>query len=257
VRWVSATSIALVVCVCVLAGALFGSLLRSMLPAHHLSDESKDVVRVATGLVATLVALVLGLLVASAKTSFDTKSQEITDSAVKVVLLDRELRRLGPAGEPVRASLRAGIAVRLSQPWDERRLRSLGDEHGPMPSLTDVEVRLRDLVPANNSERWLQSRALALTAELGQTRWLLSEQAGSAIALPFLVIVVFWLFFIFTSLGMFAPPNLTVYVAIVLCAISVSAAVLLILELDRPFEGLISISKEPLRDALRHLEERH
>jgi hypothetical protein len=251
---VSATSVALVVFGCVLNGALFGAFLRSKLPAHHLSEESKDVVKVATGLIATLVALVLGLLIASAKTSFDTKSQEIIDGAAKVVLLDRELRRLGPAADPVRAVLRRGIATRLGQQWDEGRLRSLGDERG-LPSLEDVEAKLGDLVPANDSQRWLQGRALALAGELAQTRWLLAEQGGSSIALPFLVTVVFWLFFIFTSLGMFAPRNLTAYVAIVLCAVSVSAAVLLILELDRPFRGLITISKEPLRDALNHLEE--
>ncbi len=250
----NATSVALVVFGCILAGALLGAILRSTLPAHHLSEESKDVVKVATGLIATLVALVLGLLIASAKTSFDTRSQEITDGAAKVVLLDRELRRLGPAADPARAVLRQGIATRLAQKWDEGRLRSLGDDPG-VPSIEDVEAKLRDLVPANDSQRWLQGRALAIAAELAQTRWLLAEQAGSAIAVPFVVIVVFWLFFIFTSLGMFAPRNLTAYVAIVLCAVSVSAAVLLVLELDRPFQGLITISKEPLRVALKHLEE--
>ncbi len=251
----SASSIALMVFGCVLAGALFGAFLRSTLPAHHLSEESKDVIKVATGLIATLVALVLGLLIASAKGSFDTKSQEITISAAKAVLLDRELRRLGPAADSVRALLRQGIATRLGQQWDEGRLRSLGDAAGAVPSIQDVEVKLADFVPANDGQRWLQGRALALAADLAQTRWLLAEQAGSAIAVPFLVIVVFWLFFIFTSLGMFAPRNLTAYLAIILCGLSVSAAVLLVLELDRPFQGFITISKEPLREALKHLEE--
>jgi len=251
---VSANAVALVVLGCVLAGAILGAVLRSTLPAHHLSDESRDVIKVASGLVATLVALVLGLLIASAKNSFDMKSQEITDSAAKVVLLDRQLRSLGPSVDPVRASLRQGIATRLGQRWDEGRLRSLGDETGP--SIEDVEVKLRGFVPANDSQRWLHGRAMALAAELAQTRSLLSEQVGSAISVPFLVIVVFWLFFIFTTLGLFAPPNRTAYVAILLCAVSVSAAVLLILDLDRPFEGLITISKEPLRDALGHLDAR-
>jgi len=251
---VSANAVALVVFGCVLAGALLGAVLRSSLPAHHLSEESRDVIKVASGLVATLVALVLGLLIASAKNSFDMKSQEITDSAAKVVLLDRQLRSLGPAVDPVRASLRRGIATRLGQRWDEGRLRSLGDEQGAAPSIEDVEAKLRGFVPANDSQRWVHGRALGLAAELAQTRSLLSEQVGSAISVPFLVIVVFWLFFIFTTLGLFAPPNRTAYVAIVLCAVSVSAAVLLILDLDRPFEGLITISKEPLRDALRHLD---
>ncbi|MGO9831348.1 MAG: hypothetical protein ACLPJH_14515 [Myxococcaceae bacterium] len=251
----NASAIALVVFLCVLCGALFGGLLRSALPAHHLSEESKDVIKVSTGLIATLVALVLGLLIASAKSSFDTKSEEIQTSAAKVMLLDRELRRLGPAADKARLALRRGVAFRLAQQWGEDSFRTLGQTRGGVATVDQVEDSVRDILPANDGQRWLQGRALALASDISQTRWLLMEQAAGAIAVPFLVILVFWLFVIFTSLGLFAPRNFTVYVAITLCALSVSSAVLLILELDRPFQGFITISKEPLRYALSQLEQ--
>ncbi len=247
-------SIAMVVLACVMSGALFGGLLRSALPAHHLSDESKDVIKVATGLIATLVALVLGLLIASAKSSFDIKSEEIQTSAAKVVLLDRELRRMGPSADMARLALRRGVAFRLAQQWGEDSFRSLGEARDGVVTMDQVEDNIRAITSLNDGQRLLQARALGLASEISQTRWLLVEQAAGAIAFPFLVILVFWLFVIFTSLGLFAPRNFTVYGAIILCALSVSAAVLLILELDRPFQGLITISKEPLRNALSQLD---
>jgi Protein of unknown function (DUF4239) len=253
---VSSTAISAIVVGCVLTGAVLGALLRSALPVHHLSDESKDIIKIGTGLIATLVALVLGLLVASAKSSFDTKSEEIKHGAAKIILLDRELRRYGPGAGQARAMLRRALAYRLQLQWGERTFRSLGEAPPPdAASLEDVEARIRDLSPANDSQRWLQTRALELSADLSQTRWLLVEDTESAISMPFLVVVVSWLAVIFASLGLFAPRNTTVWVVIVLCAISVTTAVFLILELDRPFQGVITLSKEPLRDALAHLDQ--
>jgi hypothetical protein len=224
-------------------------------PKHHLSEESKDIIKIATGLIATLVALVLGLLVASAKSSFDTKSDELKDGAARIILLDRTLKRFGPPAEEARSALRHVLTSRLEVPWREESLRTLGqDMTARVPSLDDVEDRIRELAPATESQRSLQARALQLTTDLTQVRWLLAQQVESAISIPFLVVVVSWLTVIFASLGLMAPRNTTVLVVIVLCAMAVSTAVLLILELDRPFQGLITLSKEPLRNALNQLQ---
>jgi hypothetical protein len=240
----------------VTGGALFGAFLRKVLPGHHLSDESKDVIKLATGLIATLVALVLGLLIASAKGSFDTKSEEIKYGATKIILLDRDLRRFGPAAAEARKTLRSVVASRLESPWGEAAVRQLGQAPpGDGATLEDVGDKVRALSPANDSQRWLQARALELSAELSQTRWLLSQQIGSAISTAFVVVVVSWLALIFAGIGLLGPENATVRVIIVLCALAVSTAVLLILELDQPFEGLITLSKDPLRSALAHLDE--
>ena len=82
---------------------------------------------------------------------------------------------------------------------------------------------------------------------------LLFEQGGRSIPTPFLVLLVFWLTVIFLSFGLFAPPNATVIATLFLCALSVSGAIFLILELDRPFGGLIQISSAPLRNTLDHI----
>jgi hypothetical protein len=253
---VSPTAISVVVFGSVMGGALFGAFLRRVLPGHHLSTESKDVIKVATGLVATLVALLLGLLIASAKSSFDTKSEEIKYGATKIILLDRDLRRFGPGAGEARKLLRRVVASRLERPWGEESLRSLGQAPpGQAATLEDVGENIRGLSPADESQRWLQARALQLSADLSQTRWLLVQQAGSTISTPFVVVVVSWLVLIFAGLGLLGPENATVRVIIVLCAIAVSTAVLLILELDRPFEGFITLSKDPLLSALAHLDE--
>jgi len=251
---VHATAVSVLVLACALAGALLGAFLRSSLPAHHLSEESKDTIKLGTGLIATLVALVLGLLVASAKNSFDTKSEEIKAGAANIILLDRQLRRLGPPADRARVLLHRVVAYRLEVPWGEQTRSLAKAPPGEITTLEDVENQIRGLPLSSDEQRGLYARALQLSAGLSQTRWLLSEQTGSTVETPFLVVVISWLAVIFASLGLLAPRNVTVWVVIVLCALSVSAAVFLILELDQPFGGVITLSKEPLRSALNHLE---
>jgi len=247
---VSPTAMSLIVLAAMLSGAALGALLRAALPEHHLSDDSRDIIRVGTGVVATLVALVLGLLIASAKTSFDTKSEEMQQGAAKLILLDRTLRRHGPAADEARLVLRRALSANLQQPMGQESLRDLGQESS-VPSLEEVETRVRDLPATSESQRSLQARALGLLAEITQLRVLAGQQAESAISMPFLVVVVLWLAIIF---GLLAPRNTTVAVVILLCAVAVSTAVLLILELDRPFEGFITLSRQPLQNALHQLE---
>jgi hypothetical protein len=94
---------------------------------------------------------------------------------------------------------------------------------------------------------------MQISADLGRTRSLLLEQTGGSIPMPFLVVLVFWFTVIFITFGLFAPPNATVIAVLLVCALSVAGAIFLILELDRPFEGLIQISDAPLRSALARL----
>jgi hypothetical protein len=250
---VSSLTVSVIVALCVLGGAFLGGLLRARLPQHHLSNESKDIIKVGIGLIATLVALVLGLLVASAKTSFDTKSDEIKQIAARVILLDRDLRRYGPEAGQARRALRQAVAARLETPLAKGRGTSLETMRLSNANAETFEEAVSALVPASDSQRSLKASAVQLAHDIAQTRWLIIEQTGSSIATPFVVVVVFWLTVIFTSLGLFAPRNGTVLAVIVLCAISVSTAVFLILELDRPFQGLITLSLDPLREALGYL----
>ena len=116
--------------------------------------------------------------------------------------------------------------------------------------LEDVQIRLRTLAPHDDAQRALQARALQIGGDLARTRWLLDVERGGSISIPFLVVVVFWLTVIFTSFGLFAPRNATAVAALALCSLSIAGSMYLILEMDRPFSGLIHISSAPMREAL-------
>ena len=255
----SALAISLVVLAVVVGGALLGALVRNLLPEHHISVESKAVVNTGIGLLATMSALVLGLLIASAKNAFDVKSGEVKESAAKIVLLDRSLRHYGPETKPIRELIRRNIASMLDLSWleSESHANSRVPTEGAAAadSIEEVQQMLRALSPTNDTQRAVQSRALQLSNDLAQTRWLLFAQRGSSIPMPFLMVLVWWLAVIFGSLGLFAPRNRTVYSIIFVCALSVSSAIYLILALDQPFEGLLRISDEPLRIAISQLSQ--
>ncbi len=237
---------------CVFGGALIGLLLRAALPQHHLGTDSKDVVKLGMGLVATMSALLLGLLVASAKSSYDTEKSEVTQMAAKVIFLDRVLANYGPETADARNLLHRSMVRAINRMWP-------GEKSGTAqldPSVSGGEALyhgIQQLAPQNDAQRSLKAQALSNAADLGQMRWLLFEQMGSSISIPFLVVVVFWLAIIFVSFGLFAPPNATVIATLLICALSVSGAIFLILELDHPFDGLIQISSTPMRVALQQL----
>src|SRR6476469_523546 len=113
----SAFAIAAVVLVCVFASALIGVYLRSVLPKEHLQDDSIDLIKLGIGLIATLTALVLGLLISSAKTSFEKVNDDLVQTAAQMVLLDRVLGHYGPETTELRAHMKqmyAQVIERLS-----------------------------------------------------------------------------------------------------------------------------------------------
>ena len=237
--------------VCIFGGALLGLILRAFLPEHHLNADSKDVVKVGMGLVGAMAALVLGLMVASAKGSYDTQKSELIQMSAGVVALDRILAHYGAETKEARELLRAATTRVLDQIWPgDRSMPSLAPGGPGGEVLYD---KLGELTPKNDSQRSLQAQALNVAMELTRARWLLFEQSGSAISTPFLLVVVFWLTIIFVSFGLFAPSNTTVVVTLCICALSIAGAIFLILEMDTPFVGLIQISSAPLRAALAHL----
>ena len=227
-------------------------LVRNALPKHHLSADTKDLVKLAMGLVATMAALVLGLLVASAKGSYDLQKSEVVQMAGKVAFLDRILAHYGPEAAEARAVLRRALEVAITRIWPEHKLpvAELAPTAASGEAVFDVLLKL---APQTDAQRALKAQALALATDLGQMRWLLFEQAGSSISMPLLVIVVFWLAILFFSFGLFAPSNATAVAALLVGALSVSGAIFLVLEMDQPFSGLIRISSQPMQTALSQL----
>jgi hypothetical protein len=249
---VSPLAVAGIVFVCVFGGALFGMILRTRVPAHHLGPETKDLVKLGVGLIGTMSALVLGLLVASAKGSYDTQRSELIQMSAKVVVLDRVLAHYGPEAKETRDLLRHFTVSTLDQMWPSERSGSAQLK----PFLGEGEAlyeRLQALAPQNDALRSLQAQALSIAMDVGQTRSLMFQQTDSSISTPLLVVVVCWLAIIFASFGLFAQPNGLAISVLVISALSVSAAIFLILELDQPFNGLIRMSSGPLRSALAQL----
>ena len=250
----SPLAISLIIFACVFGGAIIGLMLHRILPEHHSSTETKDVVKLGMGLVATMSALVLALLIASAKGSYETQSGEVVHMSAGFVQLDRVLQHYGPETAAARALLRKTVTTAINLIWsdngyqtnalDSRALQAEGSQFFEM---------IENLTPRDDAQRSLQSQALTIASDLGNTRLLLIEQARGTIAMPFLVVLVFWLTMIFLSFGLFAPSNTTVIAVLLVCAMSVSGAIFLVLELDRPFTGVMQISSAPMRDALAHL----
>ncbi|HEY7205014.1 MAG TPA: hypothetical protein VIA61_11990 [Methylomirabilota bacterium] len=249
---VSATATGAIVFAFVFGGSLLGLLLRSILPDHHRSSESKDVVKLGMGLLATMAALVLGLLISSAKGSYDRQSGEVAQLAANVTLLDRVLAHYGPEARDERSLLRRSVARVIDQMWPPDRSRPVALDAADTET-ADLYERLHALSPQSEAQRSLRMEALRIATELGRTRTLLAAQAGSSIPRPFLIILVFWITVIFMSFGLFAPANTTVVATLFVCALSVSGATFLILELDQPFGGFIQLSSEPMRSALAKL----
>ena len=246
----SAIGIGLIVLVCVFGGSMLGMFLRTILPEHHLSADSKDVIKLGMGLTATMSALVLALLTNSAKGSFDTQRNELTQMSANIILLDRVLAHYGPETKDARDLLKGTVASMITRIWPD-------EGSGPQMEPVAAEAfydKIQALSPQNEVQRALQAQAVKMSVDIGQARWLLFEQGGRSIPMPFLVLLIFWVTVIFLSFGLFAPRNATVIVTLFLCALSVSGAIFLILELDRPFGGLVQISSAPLRSALLQID---
>jgi hypothetical protein len=232
-----------------LGGILLGALLRRALPEHHLSEGSQDVVRLGVGLIATIAALVLGLLIAAAKSSFDTQSTQITQITADIILLDNLLAEYGPEARPIREQMRSIISPLADRLWREKQASTTA----PFEFSATGEkayLAIQALSPQNDLQRSLQARAAQVSTDLVQTRLVLFAESSNVIPTPFLVILVLWIVIIFASFSLFADLNLTVFTCLSLFALSASCAIFLILELSQPFSGLMMISSEPLRNAL-------
>ena len=223
---------------------------------HHLDADSRDMVKNGIGLVATMTALILGLITASAKSSFDEVDIAVESSAGDVLTLDRLLARYGPETGELRAEFKRVVARRIDMTWPQGSSNPV--QLDPSTLSSDVERlagQIRALTPRDDSQRWLQARSRDVAEKLLEARWLVS--AGNEASVPgfFLVIVLFWLTVTFASYGLLAGRNATVVTVFFVCAVSVGSALFLILEMDGPFEGLLRVSADPMLFAHAHLNQ--
>jgi hypothetical protein len=246
--------ISLLVFAVIFGGALAGMVVRPLLLEQHQNPDSRDVVKMTTGLIGTLTALVLGLLIASAKSSYDQKTNQVKQMTASIIILDDMIMQYGPEATHLRSLLRQGIPPLANRIWHE------GDVTAGRPvrfessaESSAFENELEHLSPSNDTQRSLQSRAVQAFTQVAQIRLQLFAQAGGSIPTPFLVILVFWLSAIFVSFTLFARTNLIVMTSLFVGALSFACAIFLVLELDNPFAGLMGISSATLRSALSPL----
>jgi hypothetical protein len=241
---------------CAFASAMLGMWLRTRLPAHYLDGESRDTIKLGIGLVATMTALVLGLITASATHSFDAMDRTVKDTAINILTLDRTLARYGPETGGIRNTMQHAVAARINMIWPQdssthARLDPMAS--GAASAAEGLADAIRRLQPRDDSQRALQSRALELTEVILQAPWLVLAGTEGSVPRLFLVILVCWLTITFASFGVLAPSHPLVVTVMFVCALCVGSALFLVLEMQGPFDGLLRVSADPLRYAHAHL----
>jgi len=238
-----------IVAAVLLAAVCLGMWLGRQLPADQLSPQTKDTVGLTTGLVSTMAALLLGLLVNSSKAAYDTTRTQVIQKAAKYALLDRGLELYGPQTAKLRGELRALAEAETRRLWPD-------DAHASAPAKPRNQIgnafyaALLKLDANDDTERSLKAQAVSLAAELGQLLSLMEAESATSLSKPMLAVVVSWLVIIFLGFSVIAAPTATATVALIASAWCAAGAIFLILELDRPFDGLIRISSEPMQKVL-------
>jgi len=235
----------------IFGGAVCGVFLQPFLDEHHLNSDSKEIFSGARGVIVGLAALTLGLLVSSAKTSFDAKSDELKKQAANLILLDRVLIDYGPKANVARTAVAHAIQEEINQ---VRRANVEGaDVRSEIGAgrLEELRPTLLNLASSNERESWLKTTSLSLCQEIMASRWRIYEDLASDIQWPIVGVLVVWLCSIFFSFGVITPRNVLAFGGLFVASASMAGAMFLILEMDEAYQGYITVSAAPLETALQ------
>lgn len=236
-------------------GAILSQFLARRLADHHVSSRTQDSVKLGVGMVAAMTSLILGLMTASVKQNFDSTDKDVHTYALSILSLETDLRHAGPAGcEPQRQLMDYTRAV-LKENWtDAADLPTVTTATSSGDILLNLDTMVRTWTPETDVLKEVRSAAISDLRSILTTRWTVSEEAVASVPVPFVLVLIVWLSLIFISFGLFAPQNLIVSLFFFLCALSISGALFLILEMSGPFDGLISVSPKPLMRALEFIQ---
>jgi hypothetical protein len=248
--------VSLLVAACVFAGAFAGMQLSRLLPTRHMTTQTRDAVRLAIGMLSIVAALVLGLLTASAKRTFDDAEQNISSYATDIVLLNQTLVHFDAAAAPIRKSLLQYTenAVRTTWPDSAPAQKLPLEDKAAGELLRGIAYRILALPALTDDQRWVRTQALEISARLLHTRGLLLMKQHGTISPVLLVVLTAWITVIFAGYGLHAPRNAAVIVAFLVCSLSIGAAIFLILDMDGPFDGIVMASGDAMKSALAHLQ---
>jgi hypothetical protein len=248
------TIVALVAFGSTFCAALLGIVIRGRLPPHHLDGKSEEIVKLVLGLIATITALVLGLMISSAQSAYDRQETELRQIGVHLFQIDRTLARFGPDAVALRDLLRRMVAGDIARIWpNDGDAPILADPMSAQMEGENLFDGIAGLTPKTDPQRVGQVRALQLLSSVGETRRLLVEQSTGSLSRPSLIVLVSWSTVLFLGFGLLARFNFTVMVAFFVGALTVAGAVFLILEMNQPYTGWMQVSSAPLRDALMQM----
>lgn len=242
-----------IVFACVFAAALIGMAIRRALPEEHLCTDVKETVRLSTALISTMAALVLGMLVSSAKSTYDARKNEVAEMSSEIVSIDRSLERYGQETGNIRSEFRRIVAEGIGRIWPAQN--SLLSELRPGSKGETLWDQLDHLEPKTSTQAAAKSQITLQIIALRRTQWLMYlKSQHNSVPVPLLVVLISWLVIIFVGFGLFSPPNATIFVTLGLAGLAVSAAIFIILEMYAPFTGVMKISSSPVIEALSQME---
>jgi hypothetical protein len=234
----------------IFCGGMLGLLIGKVMHEGYRDDATQKIVQTATGMISLLAALVLGLLVATAKNKFDTNNKQTEEFAANLMLLDRELVNYGPEVDDIKHLLREFTVAKIATTWPQIGGHQPAEDPPAWQLLERVQGKLRSLAPQSEPQRSIVTSALQITANLTKTSWLETAEETDHVPHSFLLVLLVWLSVLFLSFGLFAPRNALVAVALLVCGLSIAGAVVLIVDMDAPFEGFIAVSAQPMQNAL-------
>ena len=246
------TVIGLISFAAIFGGALVGLFAAHRLPGHHLSKETQAAVTVSVAVLGTLSALVLGLMITAANSSFSARAQEVRELSLQLIRMDRNLRRYGPESADARAKLREWAIVKTQQLFPEKGRANFSSEQ-TIEMLEDVQDALLALKPVGEKQTYLHTLCLKLSSTMIEARWALETRSSHSIPVPFLVLLIFWLAIVFASFGLFAPANTTTVIALFLCSLAVAGGIFMIEELDKPLSGFVHLPPDAMKRALSEI----
>jgi hypothetical protein len=235
----------------VLGGTALGFLLRHVLPARLIGEETRDVVRQLISVIGTVCGIVLGLTLTGGRSAYERQREELVRFTSRVLALDRALAMAGPESRPSRAELKSLVEAAAERLWPPK---------GGAPGRTDPahasEVwfhRLRARGASDEDGRFYKARAVELASELLETRWLVHQQASRTVLTPFVALVTLLFALTFGAIGLLAPRNALGVGLLLLCSGVVAGALFLAFEMDQPFSGVLRMSREPFDRVLERL----
>ncbi|MET3590846.1 hypothetical protein ABID26_000225 [Mesorhizobium shonense] len=237
---------------CLTGAAIVSLMVYEHFPTHHRQDDTSAVVRLAANLFVVLSSLVLGLMINSAKNTFEAINSNVHTFATDIILLDRTLRQYGPEADGARQSLTAYVQRVVDTSTADSDTTVVPNRLSEL-LLNQVGDILAGLTPADARQTAAQQAATQQLQKLIEQRWILAEQSEGAIPAPLIALLVAWLTLIFASFGFRAPRNATIVGTFVISGALAAAAVYLIIDMDAPFSGPIQVSPAPLQRALAEL----